>query len=91
MQHNYVDITMRKMHNYVMPNESKITEYVHCSLCLSEKEDGVSPRDFQMIEAGVTELGFQVWCKRHGCNIINIELNGDKWTWDDSVSLGIAT
>ncbi len=66
---------------------ANIERYFHCSLCVSEAPEGLPPREYQSIEAGMTSKGFQVWCKRHDCNIVTIELNGDNWTWDDAVEL----
>jgi hypothetical protein len=41
------------------------------------------PRDTSMAEwgeheVGWTELGIQVWCKRHGINIIHVDFENQK-------------
>lgn len=58
----------------------EIDLFWHCSTCIGEIVKGeagdISPSDYQKIQAGWTEKGFQVWCIRHGRNIININLNG---------------
>jgi hypothetical protein len=43
---------------------------------MRQKPARSSPRDWQQIEAGWTEVGFQVWCKRHNVNILHIDLAG---------------
>jgi len=55
-----------------------ISTFFHCKLCLAEKPSDVSPRDFASLEVGFTELGLQVWCKRHECNVIHISFEGQK-------------
>jgi hypothetical protein len=36
----------------------------------------VSPRDYQQNDIGWTELGLQVWCRRHQANIAHIDFQG---------------
>lgn len=56
--------------------QNEIGLYMHCRRCLEEIPDGVSPRDWQQTETGWTDLGFQVWCKRHECNVIHMDFEG---------------
>jgi hypothetical protein len=72
-----------------MMTESKITHLFCCRLCIAEVPLDIPLKQYQSVEMGMTEKGFQLWCKRHACNIVNIELNGSSWTWDDSTNLGI--
>lgn len=58
--------------------QNEICSFMHCRKCLAEKPTGISPRDWQQTEAGWTEKGFQVWCKRHECNIIHMDFEGHK-------------
>ncbi len=58
-----------------------ITTFMHCGKCLKEHQDGFttdgvpqSPRDYASLEIGYTKRGFQVWCKRHECNVVHIDL-----------------
>lgn len=56
----------------------RIGAFFHCARCFDEwkaKVEGtenLSPADYQQIEAGWTEDGVQVWCKRHNINVIDI-------------------
>ena len=58
-----------------MTEKSEITAYVHCAECLKELESlkGISPQEYQQIEAGYTPTGFQIWCKRHKLSILRID------------------
>ena len=62
--------------NFPLPNANGIVQYLHCALCLAEKPDGTSPRDWARIEIGFTVPGLQIWCKRHGCNVMHIDFEG---------------
>lgn len=59
-----------------MSNQIKM--FFHCAECMKELPDGISPRDFSSVEVGWTKEGFQVWCKRHEKNVINIDFLGQK-------------
>lgn len=50
--------------------ESDIQMFFHCNKCL--KEASIP----QYIEVGFTEVGIQVWCRRHNLNIIHINFEG---------------
>lgn len=50
-----------------IPNGREIKGFIHCSLCGNQQQD---------IEVGMTSIGFQVWCRRHQCNIIHIDFEG---------------
>jgi len=63
--------------NGVMENEIKL--YFHCKKCCEEnKERFQNMREYSSIECGWTEAGFQVWCKRHNCNVVNVGFKGQK-------------
>jgi hypothetical protein len=55
-------------------NERAIVLFFHCTLC-ADDPSGPLPSD---IECGWTTLGFQVWCRRHDCNIIHVDFQGNK-------------
>ena len=57
-------------------NELQIKMYMHCGLCLEEKPPHLSPQEFGSIEVGTTKQGFQIWCKRHNCNVMHIDFEG---------------
>ena len=55
---------------------NNVTMFLHCKLCLEEKPPGISPRDYSELEVGFTAPGFQVWCRRHEANVINVDFEG---------------
>jgi len=59
-----------------LPSSKSIIAFFHCALCLKEKPQLVSPQDWSMLEVGFTVKGLQVWCKRHECNVIHINFQG---------------
>lgn len=47
-----------------------IQQFIHCTQCIKDKPEGVSPAEWARYEVGVTEEGhLQVWCPRHEVNI----------------------
>jgi len=66
-----------------VPATKEIKMYFHCGLCVEEikalaKHGPVSPREYAELEAGWTELGLQIWCKRHEVNVLHIDFEGQK-------------
>lgn len=61
-----------------IPNTLSIHLYFHCGLCLGALPDGTSPREYAQLEVGWTLQGFQVWCRRHECNVIHVDFEGQK-------------
>lgn len=61
-----------------IPNSNQIGMFFHCAQCSELKPDGVSLRDWAMLEVGFTPLGLQVWCKRCDCNVVHIDFEGQK-------------
>jgi hypothetical protein len=59
-------------------NTLEIKAYMHCGLCLSEKPDNVSAASFSRLDVGWTQWGLQVWCRRHECNVCNIDFEGQQ-------------
>jgi hypothetical protein len=63
-------------------NRLSIQAYLHCGLCIKEwkagKAPGLSPADYAALEIGWTREGLQVWCKRHDCNVLHIDFEGQK-------------
>ena len=57
---------------------NEIVLFMHCGMCLEDKPDDVSPRVWAQLEIGWTDKGFQVWCKRHECNVIHMDFEGQK-------------
>jgi hypothetical protein len=60
-------------------NDLRIEDFMHCALCLAERPKDISPRDFAALEVGWTHRGFQVWCRRHECNVIHVDFKGRKF------------
>lgn len=57
-------------------SDCEIRMYYHCKRCLEELPIGTSPVEYQRIEAGATDKGFQVRCLRHDINILHIDFEG---------------
>lgn len=64
----------------------KITQYMHCAKCIKELPKDVSPRDYAQLEVGWTVLGLQVWCRRHNCNVMHVDFQGQKHPADVSIT-----
>lgn len=62
----------------VPPNVMSITAFFHCTLCVRDRPEHLSPQDYSRLDVGSTELGWQVWCRRHNCNVIHISFEGHK-------------
>lgn len=58
--------------------ENEITTFFHCGKCIDEKPDNISPRDWGYLEVGFTDLGIQLWCRRHEMNVMHIDFQGAK-------------
>lgn len=61
-----------------IPVTNKIKAFFHCGTCFDARPEGTSPHDWSQLEAGWTELGFQVWCRRCECNVIHIDFEDSK-------------
>ena len=59
-----------------VPNTNQISSYVHCGLCLEERPADIAPKDWAQLDVGYTRWGIQVWCKRHDCNVVHIDFEG---------------
>lgn len=62
----------------MIPNDLSILSYVHCGKCLKEKPNGTPPREWAQHEVGFTKEGIQIWCRRHECNVLHIDFEGQK-------------
>ncbi len=60
-------------------NTNEITTFMHCGLCMKELPSNDSPRDYASLEVGYTEMGIQIWCKRHECNVLHMDFAGQKF------------
>jgi hypothetical protein len=59
-----------------MPKDCEIQIYVHCKRCNADRPPGVKGREWEQLEVGWTDHGFQVWCARHELNIIHVDFEG---------------
>jgi hypothetical protein len=61
---------------------NEISAYVHCAFCLAEwvelPSGSGSMADYARFELGFTDVGFQVFCRRHRMNVLNIDFDGHK-------------
>jgi len=60
-------------------NNNAIEMYLHCNKCLSEINDTgmkITPKDYAKISIGFTDVGIQLWCDRHDCNVAHIDFEG---------------
>lgn len=59
-------------------NDNQIQMFFHCGQCLAERPPDQSPQQWASLEAGWTPLGFQIWCKRHDCNVLHVDFEGQR-------------
>ena len=62
----------------MIPATKEIKLFFHCQKCLEIKPEHTSPADYADLEIGWTELGLQVWCRRHNCNVVHVDFEGYK-------------
>jgi hypothetical protein len=61
-----------------MATANEIVGFLHCRRCFNERPENIPPCDWQQLEVGWTPIGLQVWCRRHECNIVHIDFQGQK-------------
>ena len=67
-----------------LSNEKEISGYLHCAVCMREKPAGISMQEWAMLEIGLTGPGLQVWCRRHDCNVVHIDFQGQSHPANDT-------
>ena len=59
---------------------NRISHPVVCSLCADEFESGGSDagslQEYARLDAGFTDQGIQVWCRRHERNVVHVDFAG---------------
>ncbi|MEM7437349.1 MAG: hypothetical protein AAF436_19515 [Myxococcota bacterium] len=59
-----------------------IAEPVVCTHCADEVKSGeagiTSLSDYGALDVGFSDRGLQVWCRRHGTNVVHIDFDGRK-------------
>ena len=61
-----------------LPPANDIGAFFNCKKCMEEIPDGEAACDYQQLEVGWTEVGLQVWCRRHDMNIIHVDFEGHR-------------
>jgi hypothetical protein len=65
-------------------NTNEIESYIHCAVCVAEYMEGgpevrgKSPAEYATLEVGTTKRGFQIWCRRHDCNVMHVDFEGHR-------------
>lgn len=57
------------------PDRHAIALYWHCKRCLVERPSDV-PANYARLSVGFTREGLQVWCWRHGLNVMHVHFEG---------------
>ncbi|MEL0071646.1 MAG: hypothetical protein VW981_02090 [Rhodobiaceae bacterium] len=58
-----------------------ITGYIACSKCADEvgqSDPPASLQDYARLDAGFTDYGLQIWCRRHQVNVVHIDFQGNR-------------
>ena len=76
-----------KQHNFIRSQEMEhllncIKEPTVCHKCFEEfkKDPSISPslRDYTLLDVGFTDIGIQVWCRRHERNVCHVNFDGNQ-------------
>lgn len=58
-----------------------ISHQIVCSKCKTEflagQTDSASLQSYSQLDVGFTEIGLQVWCRRHDSNVAHIDFDGN--------------
>jgi hypothetical protein len=69
---------MSKSNTRPIPTSNAIALYFHCRKCFDDIPKGMSPSQWSRLEAGWTEIGLQIRCKRCDANILHVDFEGQK-------------
>ena len=62
--------------------KKSIIDYIACSECQKEFESGMtdstSLQDYSKLDIGFSDIGLQVWCRRHEINVCHIDFEGNE-------------
>jgi hypothetical protein len=64
----------RRERRAIIENSLQIKANIYCAACLRERPDCITPQKWSRLDVGWTEHGLQVWCRRHDCNVLQIDL-----------------
>ena len=60
---------------------NSISHQIVCSKCEAEflagQTDSASLQSYSQLDVGFTDIGLQVWCRRHDGNVANIDFDGN--------------
>ncbi len=63
-----------------------IKEILICNRCYREYHAGLtdskSLQQYTILDVGLTDMGIQVWCRRHNVNVVHINFGGKKLVAD---------
>ena len=63
-----------------------IKEILICNQCYQEYDAGLtdskSLQQYTILDVGLTDMGIQVWCRRHNVNVVHINFGGKKLVAD---------
>lgn len=63
-----------------IPVADSIIKFFICQKCAIQKPADQTLSEWTRLNCGWTEIGFQVWCTRHGCNVAHIDFEGHKFS-----------
>ena len=59
-----------------------ITENLVCNQCYEEYcaglTDSRSLQQYSTLDVGLTDIGLQVWCRRHDVNVVHVDFGGKR-------------
>ena len=62
--------------------QNHITQNVVCAKCEEEYLGGLtdssSLKNYTELDIGFTNIGIQVWCRRHNANVVHVDFEGQK-------------
>lgn len=60
----------------------RITHPIVCAKCSEEVlqglSNGLSMQDYAALDIGFTDVGIQVWCRRHNINVCHVDFQGNR-------------
>lgn len=76
--HDWLEKRVGMYERGVAGSDNTITSYIHCKKCMDEMPGDVNPQEWERLDVGFTDRGIQVWCFRHNCNVIHIDMDVPK-------------
>lgn len=73
-----------RIENRPIPIHNVVKLYWHCAMCMRTRPEGKSMEEWGEYQGGWTEIGFQFVCKRHRCNVMHIDFEGQQHPSDGS-------